>query len=129
MRLTCLLATAAALLAAAPTSAQRGYDPQARLDRLLAGRVAGAPVRCIPLRPNTRSEIVEGRAIVYREGRRFYVNRPTAGLEWLLRDSILVTRPVVGQLCRGEPVQLVDQPSRIQRGSVTLGDFVPYARP
>jgi hypothetical protein len=122
------LLVAATLVAAVPASAQRGYDPQAKLDRLLAGRVAGAPVRCIPLRPNTRSEIIEGQAIVYRDGRRLYVTRPTVGLNWLLRDSILVTRPVVSQLCAGEPVQLIDQPSRIQRGFVTLGDFVPYTR-
>ncbi len=123
------LLAAAALLATVPAVAQRGYDPQARLDRLLAGRVAGAPVSCIPLRPNTRSEIIEGQAIVYRDGRRLYVNRPTVGLEWLLRDSILVTRPVVSQLCDAEPVQIIDQPSRIQRGFVTLGKFVPYTRP
>lgn len=116
-------------VAPGPAFAQRGYDPAAKLDRLLAGRVAGAPVRCIPLRPNTRSEIIEGRAIVYRDGRRLYVNHPTVGLEWLLRDSILVTRPVVGQLCAGEPIQLIDQPSRQQRGFVTLGEFTPYTRP
>lgn len=111
-------------------AAQRGYDPTVRLDRLLAGRVAGAPVRCIPLRSNTRSEIIEGQAIVYRDGaRRLWVNRPTVGLNWLLRDSILVTRPVVNQLCAGEPVQLIDQPSRQQRGFVTLGAFTPYTRP
>lgn len=120
---------AAAALLAAPAAAQRAADPQLKLDRLLAGRVAGAPVTCIPLRPTTRSQVIPGRAIIYSEnGRRLFVNRPRGGAEWLTRDSILVTRPVTTQLCRAEPVQLVDRASGIGRGFVTLGDFVPYTR-
>lgn len=117
-----------ALLAAAPAAAQGLPDPQARFDRVLQGRVAGPPRACIPLRPNTRSEIVAGTAIIYRDGGTLYVNRPTSGLEWLERDSILVTQPVVSQLCRNEPVRLVDRVGGFQRSFVTLGEFVPYAR-
>lgn len=118
------LITALALLAA-PAAAQ---GPDLRLDQVLGNRVASVPQRCIPLRPNTRSQIV-GDAIVYREGSRLYVNRPTAGLEWLERDSILVTRPVVTRLCSGEPVQLIDRVGGILRGNIILGEFTPYARP
>lgn len=118
--------TALTLLAATPAAAQTPI-PEVKLDRLLAGRTAGPAQACIPLRPNTRSQIV-GETLVYRDGATLYVNKPTNGLEWLERDSILVTRPVVGQLCRGEPVQLVDRVSGFQRGFVTLGEFTPYTR-
>lgn len=119
---------ALALLAAAPAAAQ-GLASDPKLDRVLAGRAAGAPVRCIPLRPNTRSQIVPGEAIVYRDGDQMFVNRPTVGLEWLERDSILVSRPVVSSLCANEPVQLIDRVGGFQRGNIVLGEFVPYTKP
>lgn len=120
-----IVTAALALAAASPGAAQ---VPEVKLDRLLAGRVAGPPQACIPLRNNVRSQIV-GDAIVYRDGDVFYVNRPTAGLEWLKRDSILVTRPVVNNLCRNEPVQLIDRVGGFLRGNIVLGDFTPYSRP
>ena len=122
-----VITAALALLAAAPATAQ-GLPSDPKLDRVLAGRVAGAPVRCIPLRNNTRSQIVPGEALVNRDGGRLYVNRPTVGLAWLERDSILVTRPVVNALCANEPVQLIDRVGGFLRGNVVLGEFVPYER-
>lgn len=119
-----LLATAAAV----PAAGQRPYDPTARLDRLVAGRVAGAPQSCIDPRRVRQTEIVSGQAITYRIGDRLFVNRPRLGLEWLDRDNIMISQRPVAQLCRGEPIQLIDRASRIQRGFVTLGDFVPYDR-
>lgn len=126
-----LLTLAAAVPAAAQDSApsRRDGEARARLDRQVAARVAGAPVSCIPLRPNTRSEVIAGEAIVYRDGSRLWVNRPRIGADRLTRDSILASRPVIGQLCRLEPIQLVDRVSGINLGFVTLGDFTPYTRP
>lgn len=123
-----LLACLGAALASSTAIAQPRYDAQAQLERALAGRVAGPPQPCINLRQITRTEIISGTGILYRVGSRVYLNRPRIGSEWLDRDNILVTRPVVSQLCRNEPVQLIDRTGYIQRGFVTLGDFVPYTR-
>lgn len=131
MRPSILLAAAALIGAVAPAApaAQRPSDPGPRLDRLLAGRVAGDPITCLPLRRAARSQVVPGEAVVYSaNNRELFVNRPSGGAEWLIRDAILVSQQQIGQLCRGDPVQIVDRASGIGRGFITLGDFVPYTR-
>lgn len=120
------LALAAAALAA-PAAARP--DPDAALGKLIAGRVAGEPTPCISLSPTRPAQIIQGRAIVYRVGGTLYVNRPTSGAEALDEDDLLVTRSFGGQLCRLDIVRLLSRGSRLPRGSVTLGDFVPYAKP
>lgn len=127
MRVTILALLATALTGSAAT-AQRPYDPQAQLARALAGRIAGPAQPCINLNQVTRTEVIGGVGIIYRINGRVFLNRPRAGLEWLERDSILVMQPVVSQLCRNEPMQLIDRTGGIQRGFVTLGEFVPYTR-
>ena len=132
-----ILAAAALIGVAATAPAAQSGSPAAqsdlagrlRLDRLIGSRVAGAPVTCVPLRQATRSQVVPGEAIVYSQNSgRLFVNRPSGGAEWLTPDAILVSDQRIGQICRGDPVQIVDRASRIQRGFVTLGDFVPYTR-
>jgi hypothetical protein len=120
----------AALLAAPSAQAQRGErNGEADLARIVAGRVAGKPVDCIHM-PSVRStRVIAGTAIVYDAGRTIYVNRPRTGAESLRRDDVLVTRPNGSQLCSVDIVRLVDSGSRFQRGSVGLGQFVPYTRP
>lgn len=128
-KLSMLIAGAAILSAALPAAAARP-TPEQRLDKLLAGRVAGKPVKCINLRDIRSSEIIDGTAIVYRTGaNRLYVNRPTGGAQQLDDDDVLVTRTFTSQLCNIDIVRLVDRSSRFETGFVSLGDFVPYVRP
>lgn len=124
-----IIGLACAALLATAAGAQTGRDDQSGLERAVAGRVAGQPVRCVNLLPGARSEVIAGEGIVYRVAGRVYVNRPERGAELLNRDSILVNRQqVLTQQCRNDVVELFDNPSRIQRGFVVLGDFVPYTR-
>jgi hypothetical protein len=120
-----------AALAAFPTSVSAhpaSLSPEARLDKLLDGRVAGKPVSCINLRDIQSSEIIDGTAIVYRIGKRLYVNHPRGGAYQLDRDDILVTKTIGSQLCRIDTVRLIDRTSHFPSGFVSLGDFVPYTR-
>jgi hypothetical protein len=120
----------AAMLATAPADAQRRSDNgEQALARAVAGRVAGRPVNCINFRSIRSSRIIDGTAIVYDAGRTLYVNRPRSGARTLRRDDVLVTRTTGSQLCTIDSVRLVDSTSRFPRGFVTLGQFVPYARP
>jgi hypothetical protein len=100
------------------------------LAKALAGRTAGKPVSCINQKNIDSSTIVDG-AIIYREkGGLLYVNRPDKGRCTILQpDRQLVTRTTVTQLCQLDNVRVVDMVSRMQYGSCTLGDFVPYAKP
>ncbi|RRN65046.1 hypothetical protein [Caulobacter sp. 602-1] len=132
MRAIVLGLSAALVLAASGASAADHPNPEgeAKLAKLLEGRVAGKPVHCINLRATDSSEIIEGTAIVYKgPGGRLYVNRPRGGADSLRRDDILVTKTVTSQLCNIDVVTLVDPLARFPRGFVNLGDFVPYAKP
>ncbi|MBB5710460.1 hypothetical protein [Sphingomonas xinjiangensis] len=117
-----------AAVIAAPAMAVGRDSPDVQMQKLLANRTAGKPVSCISLTRARSSEIIPGRAIVYRVGGTLYVNQPRSGAESLDDDSILVTRTIGTQLCRGEAVNLVDRGSRFQRGFVLLDDFVPYTK-
>lgn len=117
-----------AALLAAPAALARD-TPEVQLQKLLAGRVAGAPVDCISLSTSRSSRIIDGKAIVYEVGSRLYVNEPSSGASSLDDDDILVTRTSGSQLCRMDTVNLIDRGSRFPRGFVLLGKFVPYTKP
>jgi hypothetical protein len=122
-----LLAVAALI---APAAAAPKASPDAQLAKLLDGRVAGKPASCISLtRMNQGSQIVDRKAIVYRDGRTLWVNQPRGGASSLRSDDILLTRSWGGQLCRSDSVRLIDRVSSFPRGFVMLDDFVPYRLP
>ena len=118
-----------AALVAAPALAAPRDDPDTQLRKALAGRVAGPPTDCISLTGTNSSQIIAGKAIIYRSGSRLYVNEPRSGADTLHDDDILVTRTVGSQLCSIDTINLVDRASRFQRGFVVLGKFVPYTLP
>jgi hypothetical protein len=117
-----------ASLIAAPAVAAPRDTPEQQLEKLLAGRVPGKPVDCIPLFGSNSSQIIEGKAIVYRVGGKLYVNEPRSGAESLNDDDILVTKVFGSQLCSIDTVNLVDRTSRFPRGFVSLGKFVPWTK-
>ncbi|MDT8757462.1 hypothetical protein MZO42_02005 [Sphingomonas psychrotolerans] len=121
------LVLGAALVAAPATAAPRD-TPEQQLQKLLAGRTPGKPVDCIPLTGSNSSQIIEGKAIVYRVGGKLYVNEPRSGAESLNDDDILVTKVFGSQLCSIDTVNLVDRSSNFQRGFVVLGKFVPWTK-
>lgn len=131
------LLLAAALLAsagtafAAPSAGQEkaASSGEAKLAKVLEGRVAGKPVDCIQQRQIQSTQIYEGTAIAYQVGSTLYVNRPESGADALRWDPILVTDTHSSQLCSIDIVRLVDRNSHFQTGFVGLGKFVPYTKP
>jgi hypothetical protein len=123
--LAAALMAGSACAATSPTVAQRG---EADLAKAISGRVAGEPVRCLPLRGNDSAEVYGGTAIVYRGiGNTLFVNRPD-GANMLHRDDIPVQRVFGSQVCRGDQVRLLDRLTRYPRGFVRLTEFVPYRK-
>ncbi len=102
---------------------------EAKLAKALEGRTPGKPVECINLHTARSSQIYDGTAIVYEDGRTLYVNRPTSGAESLRRDDILVSKTWTDQLCRIDTIRLLDQGTSFEHGFVGLGQFVPYTKP
>ena len=122
------LLTAAAVAAAPAAVAREKLEPEAKLARLLEGRVAGKPQNCIPLAGTSSSQIIDRTAIVYRVGSTLWVNRPKGGAESLDDDDILVLKTSGSQLCSIDAVERRDRTSHMYAGFVSLGKFVPYKR-
>lgn len=130
LRLSSLLAIALIGFAMPAAAATRVSESgEAKLAKALDGRVAGKPVDCISLRSTGSSQVYDGTAITYEQGRTLYVNRPRMGAESLRRGDILVSKTFTDQLCNVDTVRLLDQGSRFERGFVGLGKFVPYTLP
>jgi hypothetical protein len=126
-RLASLLA-ASLLISGSAAVAKPKLDPEARLAKALEGRVAGEPVDCIQLSRVSSTQIIDHTAIIYDAGSTLYVNRPRAGLEQLDHWDTLVTRSFSSQLCSVDVVRLFESGSRMETGTVFLGEFVPYRR-
>ncbi len=121
------LVAAAALLTGPALEAKPKLSPQQRLDKLLDGRIAGAPEHCISHFDSREMQVLDKTAIVYGWGNTIWVNTPR-NAEDLDDDDILVTRTSGSQLCDLDIVTTLDRSSQFFNGSISLGRFVPYRR-
>ncbi|HST37594.1 MAG TPA: hypothetical protein VLK25_13325 [Allosphingosinicella sp.] len=104
-------------------------DREAEIERAVRGRVAGEAVDCIDLHRVHSSRIIQDTAIVYDAGGVIYVNRPRAGAQSLDRSDTMVNRLYGNsRLCSIDTVTMIDPVSGTFRGTVFLGEFVPYRR-
>jgi len=135
MRSISLLVIGGALVACTTTAAQqqpmRSAQSQQQYDQLLAGKVAGAPLSCLPGFRSQDMVVIDERTVAFRDGSsRVYVNHMQGGCSNLGGPYALVTRTFGGgQLCRGDIGQVVDLTNHFTVGSCVFGDFVPYVRP
>ena len=127
-KLLALAAAAVAISAPAYAGQSVAEKGEAKLAKMLEGRVAGEPQKCIPLSTTRSSQIIDKTAIVYKVGSTLWVNRPDGGAESLDDDDILVLRTTGSQLCSIDTLELHDRTSRMYSGFVSLGEFVPYRR-
>jgi hypothetical protein len=123
-----LLALGAAVAAATPALSAPRLSGEAELAKALEGRVAGKPVDCIQLTEARSTRIIDHTALIYDTGNVLYVNRPRAGAESLDQWDTLVTRTSIPELCSVDTVELFDNGAHMQRGTLFLGEFVPYRR-
>lgn len=130
MRKALFLAGALIAAVTVPASAAPPTEGEAKLAKLLEGRVAGEPTDCLLLRDVLSSRIIDETAIVYEtRGGTLYVNRPDSGRESLDQWDTLVTDTQGSRLCDVDVVRLYDTSTRMTTGLVFLGDFVPYEKP
>ncbi len=122
-----LAAIAGLALTAGPAVAGERLTGEARLAKLLEGRVAGKPKSCINTFSNRNSRVIDETALVYGSGRTIWVNVPR-NAEDLDDSDALVIRMHGSQLCRQDIVTTIDTASGFYTGNVFLGDFVPYTR-
>lgn len=121
------IAVSAALFAAPAVQAKPRLTPEQRLDKILAGRVAGKPVSCISNFDSRDVQVIDKTAIVYDSGSVIYVNR-TSNPKSLRSDDIMVTKLWGNQLCRLDTVHMHERSGGFWNGFVGLEDFVPYRK-
>ncbi len=95
----------------------------------IAGRVAGAPQRCVPTQQTQGLRIVNRTTLAYGSGRTVWVNRMDPKCSGFSQWDLLVVEPIGSQYCRGDLVRTVDPVSKIPGPACQLGDFVPYTKP
>ncbi len=127
-----LMASAVALAGCAPVDYAAGEkEPQltekqqAKLDKKLAGRVAGEPVSCIQQSRIRSFTAISDDVLVYEVGNTLYVNQPYRGCRGVTNDT-LVTRTSAGSLCRGDQARITDLQNGFDVGTCTFGEFTPY---
>jgi hypothetical protein len=134
MRYISLLIVAGGLVACATTAAEqptRSAKSQKQYDELLAGKVAGKPVSCLPTYHQDDMVVIDEQTIAFRQGRaRVYVNHMQGSCSNLGGTYALVTKQFGNaELCRGDIGQVVDLQNHFTVGSCVFGDFVPYEKP
>lgn len=128
MRLILLLAGAAVLIGAAPEP-ERSARAQARLDKALAGRVAGATVDCVDVARLSGPSVIDSRTILYRDmSRRIWRNDLPEQCGILRPERIVVLQLQGSQLCRGDAIDILDRGLNVPMGSCRLGGFTPYEK-
>lgn len=110
---------------ATPAPATKGEQ---RLAKLLEGRVAGEPVRCIRTFPNMQMQTIEKTAYVYGRGNTIYVQRTSNPADIDEGDALVTQRFSAGELCRLDQMTTVDRVLGFFTGAVFFEDFVPYTR-
>jgi hypothetical protein len=121
------LAATAALLAAPAVAGKPRLTGEEKLAKLLEGREAGEPVRCLPISASDNLKIIDKTALVYGRGKTIWVNRPTNARS-LDDDDILLRKSYTPQVCNLDIVQTLDRSSRMFSGTVGLSMFVPYRK-
>jgi hypothetical protein len=100
---------------------------EAKLAKILAGRTAGQPIRCLDTTQRRNMEVVDRTAMVFKDGDTYYVNRP-AGVRFLTWSDVPVFRVWGSQVCSKDLVHLRDTATWMQGATMVMGEFVPYRR-
>jgi hypothetical protein len=125
-----LTLSAIAILASLPASSiarERLTDAQ-KLEKALAGRVAGKPQSCLPLRDIQNTERL-GDTILYKVGRKTVYRMDTRGGCDSSGHDAMITRTYGDRLCRGDIIRTADLVAGFETGSCVAADFVPYSLP
>jgi hypothetical protein len=131
MRPLCLALASVATVAGCTTAPPqpRSHASEQHLQRLLAGKSAGAPRSCLPHYRAADMVVFDDKTVLFRDGRRIW--RSEMSGHCALLDSghyTLVMRSFgASGPCRGDIAHLVDLSSGMTAGSCVWGDFVPYS--
>jgi hypothetical protein len=132
-KLPIIAAAAAVLISGCTQSPQpsQGVQADERLQALLAGKVAGPPVGCIPAYESSRAPSLIARgsvAFTVNPGLVYVTNVAGTGCEDVADPTYtLVSKSPGGMgLCSGDTLEVRDTHTGTFRGACTVGQLVPY---
>ena len=126
--LSAVALAAYAALGSIPAQADEMTKGEAKLAKLIEGRVAGEPESCINDFGARGFQVIDGTAIVYKIGRTVWVNY-TRDPESLDDSDTMVFRRFGSNVCRTDIVTTIDRFGGYYTGNVFLADFIPYRLP
>lgn len=129
-----LIALSAVGLAACSTATEppvRSAQDQAKYLQLIEGRVAGAPLSCLPSWNANDMRVIDDQTIVFGErSSRVYVANLRSPCDNVGEPGFaLVTRTPGSGMCSGDIATVVQTTSGMAAGSCVIGTFTPYTRP
>jgi hypothetical protein len=115
---------------------QRTPRKQARFDQIIAGKVAGAPLNCLPSYLNANDmTVIDDSTIVFSRGASSgpvyvaHMRGPCTGLGGAGANALVTRQVGASGLCSGDIATVQDLMAHITVGSCTFGEFIPYTRP
>ncbi len=124
-------ATLASCTATAAESPTRSARAQQEYQSLIAGKVAGTEMSCLPNYNTNDMSIIDGRTIAFRRGSgTVYLVHLTPGCEMAGGGTYAFLSKQYGGmgLCRGDIQQVVDTMNHINVGSCTIAAIVPWTK-
>ena len=115
-----------------PEPTYRSADKQREFETLVGGKVAQAPISCLPHYRADDMRVIDDQTIAFRDGgSRTYVTRMLGACNQLSSGHYALVTNQVGSpdLCRGDIARVVDTMNGMLVGSCSFGEFVPYVRP
>lgn len=114
--------------ASTPAGSPHSAEAQAKLDSLLAGRVAGEAHKCVRADVVTNAIGIDDTTLLFRDGPRIWRTELRASLQCgeIGKRSFIRTESAVNRVCSGQNLEFSDGGIR---GACVLGDFVPYTKP
>jgi hypothetical protein len=122
-----LIAAALAFTGAVAGASDRKEENEARLAKMLEGRVAGQPVNCIPAFRTERLMVLENVGLVYDTGEVIYVARPRDP-QGLGPDDVVIMQRAGSQICTTDIIRTIDRSTGFHSGVLFIDKFVPYRR-
>ena len=124
------LATAAITMLAAPAVQAEDQAEltkgEMKLAKMLDGRVAGEPERCIRTIGSRSITRIDDTALVYRDGDTIWVNYTRSPGAIDDSDYMVIDRFSATSLCRTDRITTYSRAGNFFSGVIFLDDFVPY---
>ncbi len=129
-----LVLTAAAIGALAAPVAAQAEDPvaptrgEAKLAKMLEGRVAGEPESCIRTVGSRSLTQIDDTALVYKDGDTVWVNFTRTPDAIDDNDYLVIKKFGSSSLCRTDQITTYSRTGNFFSGVIFLDDFVPYRK-